>query len=305
MNTTNSQEAVLGEGLGEGNYRIGFLFIAISAIAWSTGGMFVRILPLDAWTILFWRSLFATGFLAVYLCVIRPKYSLFPKGHAMIVAGSLALTMLAFIPACQLTSIANVAAIYVTTPVFTAILAWLWLGEKIGPTTICAVVTILIGSCVLVEGTSSASDFFGSSFAFATTLITAAVTVFIRGHREQSPLASVCLANILVSLVSLCFAAPLSANLRDLVWLALFGLVQVVMAFVLFSAGLRRVPASQGSLIGAIETPLAPLWVWLGFGETPSLSTLIGGTIITVAAVGYFLAMAGGRGCPKGENVDE
>ncbi|MER8576366.1 DMT family transporter [Mesorhizobium sp. M1409] len=275
------------------SYRKGLFFVTISAVAWSTAGLFVRALPLDAWTILFWRSLFAAAFLAIHLFVDGPRHSLRPTGRGMVVAASLAIALLAFIPACQLTSIANVAALYGTTPVFTAILGWLWLGEKIRPATLLAIVTMAAGTCVLVWGTDLDSDFVGSALAVAMTFMTAFVAVCIRRHREESLLASICAANVFVSLVSLCFAAPLSPSLRQLVYLALFGLVQVGLAFVFYSAGARRVPASQASLIGALETPLAPFWVWLAFGEIPSLSTLVGGGIITASTVGYLLAMAG------------
>ncbi|MER9938379.1 DMT family transporter [Mesorhizobium sp. M0088] len=275
------------------SYRKGLFFVTISAVAWSTARLFVRALPLNAWTILFWRSLFAAAFLAIHLFVDGPRHSLRPTGRGMVVAASLAIALLAFIPACQLTSIANVAALYGTTPVFTAILGWLWLGEKIRPATLLAIVTMAAGTCVLVWGTDLDSDFVGSALAVAMTFMTAFVAVCIRRHREESLLGSICAANVFVSLVSLCFAAPLLPSLRQLVYLALFGLVQVGLAFVFYSAGARRVPASQASLIGALETPFAPLWVWLAFGEIPSLSTLVGGGIITASTVGYLLAMAG------------
>ncbi|WP_189363173.1 DMT family transporter [Mesorhizobium sp. M4A.F.Ca.ET.022.05.2.1] len=276
----------------EDSHGKGLLFIAISAVAWSTAGLFVRVLSLDAWTILFWRSVFAAAFLATHLIVVGPRHGLLPTRRGMIVAACLSLSMLAFIPACQLTSIASGAAIYATTPVFTTILAGLWLGEQIGPGIVFAVVLIIAGSCVLICGSDSGSNFVGDAFAIVTTFMNAVVTVLIRRHREQSLLASMCLANILVSLVSMCFAAPLSINnMRDLEYLALFGLVQVWLAVVFFSAGSRRVAASQGSLVAALETPLAPFWVWLAFGETPSLTTVIGGSIIISAMAGYLVAL--------------
>ena len=36
-----------------------------AAVAWSTAGLFVRVVDLDSWTILFWRGLFASGALLV------------------------------------------------------------------------------------------------------------------------------------------------------------------------------------------------------------------------------------------------
>jgi hypothetical protein len=36
-------------------------------------------------------------------------------------------------------------------------------------------------------------------------------------------------------------------------------------------------------LIGALDAPLAPLWVLVAFGETPAQATIIGGTIVLVS----------------------
>ncbi|WP_352685112.1 EamA family transporter [Mesorhizobium sp. M0184] len=83
----------------------------------------------------------------------------------MIVAASMAIAMLAFIPACQLASMANVAALYGTKPVFTATLGWLWLTEKIRPATLLAIVPMAAGTCVLVWETGIDSNFVGSALA--------------------------------------------------------------------------------------------------------------------------------------------
>jgi drug/metabolite transporter (DMT)-like permease len=41
----------------------------------------------------------------------------------------------------------------------------------------------------------------------------------------------------------------------------------------------------QTALIGALEAPIAPLWVWMMFGETPGPATLVGATVILTAVI--------------------
>jgi len=36
-------------------------------------------------------------------------------------------------------------------------------------------------------------------------------------------------------------------------------------------------------LLALVEPVLAPIWVWMGVGEVPSLATVVGGTIIFLA----------------------
>lgn len=43
---------------------LGTALLTASAVAYSTAGFFTRLIDLDAWTILFWRGLFAGLFLA-------------------------------------------------------------------------------------------------------------------------------------------------------------------------------------------------------------------------------------------------
>jgi drug/metabolite transporter (DMT)-like permease len=38
---------------------LGWLIVALSAVAWSTAGFFTRLIDEDVWTILFWRGVFS------------------------------------------------------------------------------------------------------------------------------------------------------------------------------------------------------------------------------------------------------
>ena len=62
---------------------------------------------------------------------------------------------------------------------------------------------------------------------------------------------------------------------------------QVGVGFTLMVLGTRFVPAAQGGVLALVEPVLAPLWVWIGFGEVPTAATLLGGAIIFLAIVSY------------------
>jgi drug/metabolite transporter (DMT)-like permease len=53
----------------------------------------------------------------------------------------------------------------------------------------------------------------------------------------------------------------------------------------MFSNGVRLIPASDAGLISVVECVLAPLWVWLAFGEAPSERGLFGGAIVLAAVI--------------------
>ena len=53
----------------------------------------------------------------------------------------------------------------------------------------------------------------------------------------------------------------------------------------LLTFGMRRVGATEGALIGLLDTPLAPFWVWLAFNEAPPLASLAGGGVVLAAVL--------------------
>ena len=74
--------------------------------------------------------------------------------------------------------------------------------------------------------------------------------------------------------------------------LAVFGLSNALLGFALFILGSRRIPAIETALIGALEAPIAPVWVWLMFGETPGAATLLGGLIVFAAVFWHIFQSA-------------
>jgi drug/metabolite transporter (DMT)-like permease len=58
------------------------------------------------------------------------------------------------------------------------------------------------------------------------------------------------------------------------------GVLQIGLAAVFFSYGIRRVSAVSANLIALIEPVFNPVWVFLVLGETPSAKALLGGAVI-------------------------
>lgn len=65
--------------------------------------------------------------------------------------------------------------------------------------------------------------------------------------------------------------------------MAAFGLINSTLGFALFLIGSTKIPPIETALLGALDAPLAPVWVWLVFAETPTTPTLIGAAIVLTA----------------------
>ena len=45
----------------------GVALVMLSTIAWGSGRLFIRLLPFDMWTIVFWCGVFGTAFIGTYV----------------------------------------------------------------------------------------------------------------------------------------------------------------------------------------------------------------------------------------------
>lgn len=271
-------------------HRTGIVLVVAAAVAWSTAPFFTRLLHFDSWTILFWRGLFGGGFIAVFLVLTQGWTGLRGligmRANGWLVACLSTLGMVSFIPALQLTSVANVAIIIAVQPFVAAALAWIWLRETAGLRTLLASLVALGGVAIIVGNAAGPADFAGIGLACLMTVAISGMTVAIRRHKETSMVAAAAVSNFLGSLVSIPFAASIAAVApADIVILAMFGLFQVATGLTLYTLGSRLLPSGQASLIATLETPLMPFWVWLAFQETPTARALIGGALVMGAVV--------------------
>jgi len=270
--------------------RTGIALVIAAAVAWSTAPFFTRLLPLDSWTILFWRGLFGGAVISVILVLtqglagLRDFTGMGKSGW--LVASLSMLGMITFIPALQLTSVSNVAIIIATGPFVAAAIAWIWLRETPRLRTLLAMLVALCGVVIIVGGAGGNSDIIGIALACFMTLVISAMTVVVRRHKGTPMVAAAALSNLLGSVVSLPFAHGIAGvTTTELVTLAMFGFFQVGLGLSLFVLGSRFLPSGQATLIGTLETPLMPFWVWLAFQETPSSRVLIGGALVMGAVI--------------------
>jgi drug/metabolite transporter (DMT)-like permease len=273
-------------------HRLGFLLVTASAVAWSLGGLFTRLIPLDNWTVLAWRGLFGAIGLAAAMVITRQRDAVRSirrlgwRGWSYVVqtAGG----MILYITALKYTTVAHVAIIYATAPFMAAGLGWMVLRERPSRSSVAASV-VALGGVIGMMGFSS-GGFWGELAAFGTTASMAVTMVVARNYPEIPIMPAACLSSLLSGVACRFFATPLAVTHQELSLLALFGIVNFSIGLPLFTWGARLLPAIETALIGAVDAPLAPLWVWLAFGEAPSLSTILGGSVVFIAVAAHLVA---------------
>lgn len=273
----------------------GLLLLFGATLAWSTSGLFARAIALDTPTVILWRGLFGAAGLVVTLFLMKGRagFGDFARlGRAgWLYALCSGLGMLLFVGALKATTIAHVAIIYATVPFAAAALGWLVLREKPGRVALAASALALVGSAVMV-GVGGDGQWQGDLMAVGMVAAMAAIIVIARARPEMPALAAGSVSAIWAPLACLPFASLAGITPDNVALMAGFGLINSTLGFALFVYGSRCSAPVVTGLMGALETPLTPLWVWLVFGETPSPATMAGGALVMVA-VGWFILIEG------------
>ncbi|SCB11236.1 EamA domain-containing membrane protein RarD [Rhizobium hainanense] len=275
-------------------YRLGVIYVALSALAWSTSGLFVRAIHADLMTILFCRGIVSgLGVFALFFYIERRNaFRILRSMRGPSLAATIFSTasMISGIGSIYYTSVADAMVIYATVPFVTAGVAFLFIGERPNVRTLVASGIAFVGVLVMLSGHGSdGGSWLGKGLAAIMTLTVAALAVVMRQHRNVPMLPAMALSAWLCSFVTFWFASPLSISGQDLGLIIAFGIIQNAMGLSLYTFGSRLVPASDAALLTALEVPLTPLWVWMVFAERPSTATLIGGPIVLAALFGHIL----------------
>ncbi len=273
----------------------GALLIVGATFCWSTGGILVRSVSADVWTTVFWRSLVLALVLGGYLLVrhgARTPEVFRAIGLAGIFSSLLiAASFVLFLLAIANTLVANAMVIMSSAPLVSAVLGRIFLKEHVKPLTIAAIAVALAGIGVMVLGNgetgAGSASLLGSLCAFGVALTWGTNIVVVRAARNVDLLPAMSLAGVLAALAVLPVAEPFGVSARDFGFMALMGTVQLALGLFLFLRGAPYLLAAEVGLLALLETVLAPIWVWIGVGEVPTTSTLIGGAIVIGALAAH------------------
>lgn len=273
--------------------------VAGAAAVWSTGGLIVRHVEADAWTIVFWRGFFAALTLLLYMAVRdgRNLFALFRDigWGGLGVAVCFGSASLSFVIALHHTSVATILFLQSAAPLIAGVLAWLWLGERMTWVKVLAMLLALVGVGITVSDEEAGGDAIGIALSIVIMIAFALATVLVRRFRQVRMTPATCLSSLCLVAVGGTLGSPASTGGNDLVLLFLFGAFQLGIGFILFTTGARLIPAGETILLSLLETILAPIWVWVWptLHEYPGDRALIGGALVIAAVVWNTVAEMG------------
>jgi len=286
------------------NPRIAVPVVLFAGLLWSFGPLVVRYMDnphLVPWQYIFGRGLTIFILLNLYLFFEEGKnfYKNYYKiGLSGIIGGSgLGVAMITFIYSITNTSAAVTLLCLAAMPFFTALLAFLFLKEKISLSVWISIIIATAGILIMAVGNSGEKSFIGFIFGLTSSIGFSIFSVTLRWRKETPKFTTVAFSG----LFCLVFASiVIIAN--DLVFFStsyngtLFSLHGTLVCFglILYSIGSKAIPAAELTLLSLTEVIGGIFWVWVpifGINEVPSTNTIIGGFFLFVSLFYYSLIM--------------
>lgn len=279
----------------------------VAPVLWSTAGVVTRhVEKAGAFELVFWRSLFALGFVFLFLAFTKgnPLGKARSAGAPGLFSGAMwAIMFTAFMLALNFTSTANTLVVMSVSPLLTALMARLMLSDPLPARTWAAILVSTAGLLWMFGAgfaAQSARDLLGMAIALLVPFAAAANVIVLRKNatrleRGFSLVPAVMLGGAFSCLVALPLAVPFQSTPKDIGLMALLGVFQLGLPCVLLVMASRALLAPEIALLSLLEVVLGPLWAWLGAGEVPARATLVGGAIVVAALIANEVSAFPGR----------
>jgi drug/metabolite transporter (DMT)-like permease len=269
------------------------LMVAVT-LMWSIAGVITRHLEhARSFEVTFWRSFFTVASLLVILPFFQGR-AVFGKirhgGWALWLSGLCWSVMFtAFMVALTLTSVANVLVTMAIGPFLTALIARVFIGHRIPVRTWLAILVAGAGIGYMYGTQVGGGGLAGTLVALCVPLAGGVNwTITQRAHAQGQDVdlvPAVLVGAAISSLATLPLAMPFQASGHDIGLLALLGLVQLAIPCTLAVMCARVLQAPEISLLALLEVIFGILLAWVGAGEAPAATVLLGGALVIGALV--------------------
>jgi len=278
----------------------GYFYVAAAAIIWGSNGVIVNMVPYDAYTIAFFRVVFANLALLPVILLTKKREVVSAARHWKIMlslGGLLALGWALLFHSMKLIAIANAVLLNYMAPIFVALLAPLVLKEKLEKSTLLALAISVVGIVVIsYQQNLRISDPGGFNLAGIILGLLAGLAYagfVIVSKKALSSFSSLVVAFYSYFVASICLlpfviGTDFSPDLTPWMLLLVLGILNTAFAVTLYLKGLGMVKAQKAVVFTYLEPASAVVFGFLFLAQPPTPLMLVGGFLILVA--GYIVA---------------
>lgn len=270
--------------------RLGSIYVLLSAILFSLGGVLIKFIPWSSITIQGARSVFSSLVIVGYMILTGRKFVI----NKSVIFGAVCNMVMAFtfVAATKLTTAANAIVLQFTEPIFVILLLWILYKKKPDKNAVITCVVVFTGILCFFFESLSIGGMMGNVLAVVSGF--AYSLVFLMKRFPGADFESSILLSNAMSVVIAIPAYTIETESSYVIWgcIILLGMLQCGLSYVLLSKGLDYVSPIAGSLTSTIEPILNPLLVAWFYGETIGVMAVVGAILVVGAATVYNLIEA-------------
>lgn len=274
------------------NKTTAIIYLVITSLLWSLGGLLVKLVDLHPLAIISGRSICA-------LCLFIPYYRIKhthkptsshrePFHYSYLLCGlSISSLSILFVSATKLTTAAHAIVLQFTSPIWIMIISILILKKKPQLRDIKAMFLVLIGIGLFMSNQLSSGHVIGNLLAVLSGISMATMILLLQSKQIKYPLLGIIYGNIFNVIIGLPFLLKSRFSLNIIILLMIIGIFQYGLSYILYSRSVKHLSSLNVVLITALEPILNPLWVYLIIGETITLLSMVGACLVIYTIVRY------------------
>lgn len=266
------------------------------AALWSIAGIFIKLIPWNAFAISSLRSLFAG--ITVFAFIKIKGYKISINRRTLIAGILMSLVYTAFVGANKLTTAANAIVLQFTAPLFIVIFSAIFFKQKIKRADITAVLCTMIGISMFFFDKLEGGYLTGNLVAILAGALMGGMYMAIAKTDGAERFSAILIGQLSAFLIGLPFIIATKPEISALpvLYIVILGVLQLGIPYILYGMASEYCPPLACSLLGAVEPLLNPIWVLIFDGERPGIYALIGGVIVVVSVTLW---------CAFGNKVEE
>lgn len=257
------------------------IYLTITAVLWSLGGLFIKLIDWHPVAIAGSRSGIAVIVMFLYY---RKPVKRISKPQLFGALSYVALVFL-FVSANKLTTSVNAILLQFTSTIWIALFSKWFLKKAVTKLDWLIIMIIIMGMCLFFMGDLEYGSTTGNILAILSGVAMASMIIFFNLQTTEQPIETTIIGNCFVFILALPLIVHISIDLKSIIGILVLGIFQLGISYIFFTKAIHFVSPLEAILIPIIEPILNHVWVLVFTGEKISLYSILGGIIILSAVV--------------------